>query len=239
MQIGGKDMLQERIERFNRRQEFSDVARQLDIKLTAKNTEEAEWESYSAEKIQDLFDLTEDEALKLLKSGLLKVYRAGNEYRTSKKSVADNERAISALVHYKNNKTITVMDVSRILGLGKTATYRLINKNLFKKFLVFGKIRVDVESFEEWYSGQFHYKKISGELPGTKYGETLSPLEIARLLNIPRSTARDLLTDGKVDYVLVNGNRRVPRESFEKWYASQTKYTKQSKQKAEVLDDDI
>ena len=232
-------MMQERIEKFNRRQEFAEIATKLDLELTKKNIEEADWESFSAMEIQEMFDLSEDEAMKLLKSGLLKVYRAGNEYRATQKSVADNERAISAMVHYKNNKTITVMDVSRILGLGKTATYRLINKNLFKKFLVFGKIRVDVESFEEWYSGQFHYKKISGELPGTKYGETLSPLEIARLLNIPRSTARDLLTDGKVDYILVNGNRRVPRESFEKWYASQTKYSKQSKQKAEVLDDDI
>lgn len=224
-------MMQERIERFNRRQEFAEIATKLDLELTKRNIEEADWETFSAIEIQDMFDLSEEEAIKLLKSGLIKVYRAGNEYRATKKSVADNERAISAMVHYKNNKTITVMDVGRILGLGKTATYRLINKNLFKKFLVFGIIRVDVESFEEWYAGQFHYKKISGEKPGTKYGDTLSSVDISKLLNIPKSTARDLLDDGKVEFIIVNGYRRVPMESFERWYSSQTKYTKNSNRK--------
>lgn len=63
----------------------------------------------------------------------------------------------------------------RILGLGKTATYRLINQCRFKTYLVLGKMRVDVDSFEDWYAGQFHYKKVNGERPGKKYGKTLSP----------------------------------------------------------------
>ena len=67
---------------------------------------------------------------------------------------------------------MSVPDVMRILGLGKTATYRLINQCRFKTYLVLGKMRVDVDSFEDWYAGQFHYEKVNGERPGKKYGKT-------------------------------------------------------------------
>lgn len=121
---------------------------------------------------------------------------------------------------------MSVPDVMRILGLGKTATYRLINQCRFKTYLVMGKMRVDVDSFEDWYSGQFHYEKVNGERPGKKYGKTLSPLTVAKVLGIPRSTANDLMNDGIVDFIWVDGKRRIKRESFDKWYGSQTKYTK-------------
>lgn len=86
--------------------------------------------------------------------------------------------------------------------------------------------KVDVDSFEDWYAGQFHYEKVNGERPGKKYGKTLSPLTIAKVLGIPRSTANDLMNDGIVDFIWVDGKRRIKRESFDKWYASQSKYTK-------------
>lgn len=93
-------------------------------------------------------------------------------------------------------------------------------------YLVLGKMRVDVDSFEDWYAGQFHYEKVNGERPGKKYGKTLSPLTVAKVLGIPRSTANDLMNDGIVEFIWVDGKRRIKRESFDKWYASQSKYTK-------------
>ena len=89
-----------------------------------------------------------------------------------------------------------------------------------------GEIVVDVDSFEDWYAGQFHYEKVNGERPGKKYGKTLSPLTVAKVLGIPRSTANDLMNDGIVEFIWVDGKRRIKRESFDKWYASQSKYTK-------------
>ena len=76
------------------------------------------------------------------------------------------------------------------------------------------------------YAGQFHYEKVNGERPGKKYGKTLSPLTVAKVLGIPRSTANDLMNDGIVEFIWVDGKRRIKRESFDKWYASQSKYTK-------------
>ena len=158
--------------------------------------------------------------------GIFKTYRVGNEYRAAKKSVEENKKVIKAVLTYQDKKTMSVPDVMRILGLGKTATYRLINQCRFKTYLVMGKMRVDVDSFEDWYSGQFHYEKVNGERPGKKYGKTLSPLTVAKVLGIPRSTANDLMNDGIVDFIWVDGKRRIKRESFDKWYGSQTKYTK-------------
>ncbi|NLJ16895.1 MAG: helix-turn-helix domain-containing protein [Clostridiales bacterium] len=216
------NMFDERVDKFNEENETKRLA-----ELFAKsNADDVEWESYSMAEIQKLLSVTAEEALKLIKSGLFKTYRAGNEYRASKKSVQENRKIIKAMLTYQNNKTMTVPDVMRILGLGKTATYRLINQCRFKTYLVFGKMRVDVDSFEKWYAGQFHYKKVNGERPGKKYGKTISPLTVAKVLGIPRSTANDLMNDGIVEFIWVENKRRIIHESFEKWYSSQSKYTK-------------
>lgn len=217
------NMFDERVELFNLREENERLA---ELFSDEKLQEEAIWEVYSVKEISRLLSITNEEALKLMNSGLFKTYRVGNEYRASKKSVDDNMKIVKAMLTYQNKKTMTVPDVMRILGLGKTATYRLINQCRFKTYLVMGKMRVDVDSFEDWYAGQFHYKKVNGERPGKKYGKTLSPLTVAKSLGIPRSTANDLMNDGIVEFIWVDGKRRIKRESFEKWYASQNKYIK-------------
>lgn len=146
--------------------------------------------------------------------GLFKTYRVGNEYRASKKSVEENKKIVKAVLTYQDKKTMSVPDVMRILGLGKTATYRLINQCRFKTYLVLGKMRVDVDSFEDWYAGQFHYEKVNGERPGKKYGKTLSPLTVAKVLGIPRSTANDLMNDGIVEFIWVDGKRRIKERAL-------------------------
>ena len=216
------NMFDERVEKFNEENERKRVAELLN----SKRKEEIEWESYSIADVQELLSVSEDEARKLVKSGLFKTYRVGNEYRASKKSVEENIKTVNAMLTYQNNKTMTVADMKRVLGLGKTAAYRLINQCQFKTYLVFGKMRIDVESFEDWYAGQFHYKKVNGERPGKKYEETIAPTTMAEVLGIPRSTSNDLMNDGLVDFIWVNGTRRILKESFDKWYASQDKYKK-------------
>lgn len=214
--------LDERILLFNAE---SDTSYLEEILRNDREKEEL-WESYSSEQIQKMFSLTEDEALKLLKSGLFKVYRAGNEYRASKKSVEENQQIIKTMMNYREKKTISVPDLRRILGLGKTAVYRLVNQQYFKTFVVFGKMRVDVESFEEWYANQFHYRKVNGERPGKNYGKTITSTTIAKVLGISRPSARELIDKYDMDTIWVDGTRRVKQESFEKWYVSQTHYKK-------------
>lgn len=232
------NMFDERVEKFNdenERQRLAEIEngkrmtewderRRVTEILNREKQLKIMQESYSIAEVQELFHITEDEARKLVKSGLFKTYCVGNEYRASKKSVEETRKTVNAMLTYQNNKTMTVADMKRILGLGKTAAYRLINQCQFKTYLVFGKMRIDVESFEDWYAGQFHYKKVNGERPGKKYEETIAPTTMAEILGIPRSTSNDLMNDGLVDFIWVNGTRRIIKASFEKWYASQSKY---------------
>ncbi len=216
------NIFDERVEIFNLQNENSHL---LDL-LDENEEEEKEWQQYSSDEIQKLLHLTPEETLKLMKSGLIRSYRVGNEYRASKKSVEDNRKVIRTLLHYRNKKTMSVPEMSQILGLGKTSSYRLINQCKFKTVLIFGVMRIDIKSFEDWYSKQFHYKKVNGERPGKKYGDTIAPGTMVKVLGVPKSTAYDLMNDGKVDFIRVNGTRRVLRQSFEDWYNSQTQYKK-------------
>ncbi len=205
------NMFNDRVEQFNLREENQRLA---ELFSDEKLQEEAQWQAYSVKEISRLFSISEEEALKLMNCGLFKTYRVGNEYRASKKSVEENKKIVKAVLTYQDKKTMSVPDVMRILGLGKTATYRLINQCRFKTYLVLGKMRVDVDSFEDWYAGQFHYEKVNGERPGKKYGKTLSPLTVAKVLGIPRSTANDLMNDGIVEFIWVDGKRRIKKRAL-------------------------
>lgn len=59
----------------------------------------------------------------------------------------------------ERKKSMSVPEMGRLLGLGKTESYYLVKKNWFKVVTIGGKMRVMADSFEEWYAGQNHYKK--------------------------------------------------------------------------------
>ena len=56
--------------------------------------------------------------------------------------------------------SMSVMEMGRMLGLKKTNSYWLVKKNYFETVILKGHMRVMVSSFEEWYQGQTHYKKV-------------------------------------------------------------------------------
>lgn len=199
---------------------------QEEMQVIIEDSGADEWNLMSSAEIGRLLGLNEDETKRVMNCGLFKLYRVGNEYRASEKSVKESQKIIHAITSYREKTTMSVPDLRRILGLGKTATYRLVNQCYFKTHIVFGVMRVDVKSFEEWYEGQFHYKKVNGERPGKKYGNTIGPSTVAKVLGIPRGTANDLMNNGLVEYIKVDGYRRIVRESFDAWYENQSKYKK-------------
>ena len=92
-----------------------------------------------------------------------------------------------------DKKSISVPEMRRILGLGKTESYWLIKKGYFKTIMLFGKIRVMTDSFEEWYANQFHYKKTDGTPPGQNWRHTMSIRETADILGIAPTTVYSLI----------------------------------------------
>ena len=122
-------------------------------------------------------------------------------------------------------RTMSVREMGKLLGLKKVESYWLIHKEYFDTILVAGKIRVVIESFESWYARQVKYHKVSGEAPGGLLKqESYSAGDIAEILGISEAYAYQLMKAGGVKPILVNYWQRFPKEAFNQWYASQSRY---------------
>lgn len=51
-------------------------------------------------------------------------------------------------------KTYTVAEIMEILGIGRTAAYDLTRKGLFKVIRVGKLLRINKESFDQWFDSQ-------------------------------------------------------------------------------------
>lgn len=126
-----------------------------------------------------------------------------------------------------NKKSMSVPEMRRLLGLCKTEAYWLVKKNYFDTVIIAGKMRVMIESFENWYANQLHYKKVNGEAPGKNWTSvTMSIQETARLLGIAEGTLYDLMKKKPFKTVKVGMYTRIYIDSFEDWYNSQSHYKK-------------
>jgi len=120
---------------------------------------------------------------------------------------------------------MSVPEMGRMLGLCKTESYWLIKKNYFKTITVGGTMRVMLDSFENWYANQFKYQKVDGTPPGEELKKTTySASELGDRLGISEASAYELIGKGHFEVVEVLGKRRISKESFDRWYASQNKY---------------
>ena len=125
----------------------------------------------------------------------------------------------------KQKKTMSVREMGRLLGLKKVESYWLVHKEYFDTVLVSGRMRVVIESFEHWYAGQVKYRKVTGEPPGERLRqESYSAQDMGKMLGVSDDVAYDIINRYELPTILVNYWKRVPREAFEKWYASQSKY---------------
>lgn len=125
----------------------------------------------------------------------------------------------------KKKTSMSVREMGRLLGLGKTESYWLIKKSYFKTITVAGKKRVMIDSFEAWYANQCKYRKVDGTPPGEEIQRTtLSVTELGQLLGISEASACVLISKGHLEQVPVLGKMRITRDSFEQWYKTQCAY---------------
>ena len=57
---------------------------------------------------------------------------------------------------------MSVREMQLLLGICKTESYWLVKKGFFEVRVIGRGMRIMVESFDEWYSSQFHYKRVDG-----------------------------------------------------------------------------
>jgi excisionase family DNA binding protein len=112
-----------------------------------------------------------------------------------------------------------------------------VKKNYFKTVVVGQKIRVMIDSFEDWYAKQFSYQKVDGTPPGEQLKNSLlSRAEIADLLEISVATVYEIEKKAKFDYVNIYGKQRILKESFDNWYRGKNWYkTQEDKKEEEIL----
>ena len=134
---------------------------------------------------------------------------------------------------------MTVPEMGKLLGLKKTDRYWLVHKNVFESKEIAGKIRINIASFEKWYANQIKYHKVTGEEPGKKLKSwSYSVKEVADLLGVDEYLVYDLLKKNQMEAVIVDYWKRIPKESFQNWYKSQSRYrTKEDREKDALLED--
>ena len=111
--------------------------------------------------------------------------------------------------------TISVPEMTRLLGLKKTEGYWLVHKKQFQTVMIAGQMRIVLSSFEEWYANQTHYKKVDGSAPGSEIKSiSYSINDLSKLLNIsddcvyPSSTVRNLVERKGVESLIRNKHGR-------------------------------
>ena len=125
----------------------------------------------------------------------------------------------------RKRTSMSVVEMGKLLGLGKTESYYLVRKNYFQVITVGNTMRVMIPGFEEWYENQSFYKKVDGPAPGSALRKTsMNAEELGDLLGIVEASAYELIGKGHFEKVDVLGKMRISNESFWKWYASQSTY---------------
>jgi excisionase family DNA binding protein len=127
-----------------------------------------------------------------------------------------------------NKTSISVPEMRKMLGMKKVESYWLVKQGHFQVIVVGGKMRIMVDSFEEWYNSQFHYKKVDGPEPGQKWPPSWSVPEVAELLRRSTTVIYDLMKkEHPFQTFTVDGQMRIRKDSFEEWYQAQSHYKKQ------------
>ena len=134
---------------------------------------------------------------------------------------------------------MTVPEMGKLLGLKKTDRYWLVHKNVFESKEIAGKIRINIASFEKWYANQIKYHKVTGEEPGKELKSwSYSVKEVADLLDVDDYLVYELLKKNQMEAVIVDYWKRIPKESFQNWYKSQSQYrTKEDREKDALLEE--
>ena len=121
--------------------------------------------------------------------------------------------------------TISVPEMTRLLGLKKTEGYWLVHKNLFQTVIIAGQMRIVLTSFEDWYANQTHYKKIDGSAPGSEVKSISYSIEdLSKLLNLSDDCVYDLLERERIPIIIVSNQKRVKKRIFHKWLSQQSHY---------------
>lgn len=135
----------------------------------------------------------------------------------------------------------SVREAAELIGIDETSFYYLIHRDNIPTFQAECWTRIRKEDFESWYHSQEkHRTQEDRERDAELEAATISMPEMARDLGVPRSVVYNILRSaknkGRFETISLAGQRRITRESYEAWYADQSKYVKMSDRPQEEID---
>ena len=130
-----------------------------------------------------------------------------------------------------HNRAYTVQDISEMLGIDDSTAYRLVIREKIPYITVDYVMMIKKGEFENWYKGQSRYRTSEDRARDEDLeASSMTMPEMARLLGVSRNTVYEILKrkkyEGIFEVVVVADRKRITKESFEKWYASQNQYRK-------------
>lgn len=129
-----------------------------------------------------------------------------------------------------NARFYSPQDMAELLGITASTVYEIIRRDKIPTFEVAAWKRIAKDDFDAWYNAQTKYRTTEDREQDAELEEaSMTMPEMARLLLITRKEVYSILRGKDADrfeYVTVADRRRVTKESFELWYASQSKYRK-------------
>ena len=97
-------------------------------------------------------------------------------------------------------------------------TTQIKKRNMPTHFIV-------ISSFEKWYANQVKYHKVNGSPPGEELCKrSYSVPDAAEILKVKPETIYTLIRQGKLKTETADFCMRIPKEDFERWYRSQSRY---------------
>lgn len=97
-------------------------------------------------------------------------------------------------------------------------TTQIKKRNMPTHFIV-------ISSFEKWYANQVKYHKVNGPPPGEELCKrSYSVPDAAEILKVNPETIYTLIRQGKLKTETADFCMRIPKEEFERWYRSQSRY---------------
>lgn len=123
----------------------------------------------------------------------------------------------------------SIQEIADMLGLCKAHVYDVLIAHRIKTIVVDHQKRVLKKTFEMWHASQSWYRTPEDRERDCALEEaSISMPEFGRMLNLDKRETYvviDSIAD-QLDFVVIADRRRITKESFERWYASQSEYVK-------------
>lgn len=135
------------------------------------------------------------------------------------------------------SSSYSVNDVCHLIGVSSDTVYTLINQGKIGTEVKNGKTRISKAEFERWYQSQSKFRTEEDRLRDRKAEESsITMPEMARILGVHRNTVYDILQKhgDSFEFLEIAGRKRITKESFERWYAGQTRYVKTSDRRPRI-----